>query len=456
MHANDKERNRNYKIYINIFFVFLLSVMVISLAFNRSVWLDEGFSLRWSMWPKESFWERIKLDVCPLYLIMLRIIQTVTGESIYAAKLFSALPIIIIFIVAYKFVRSEFGNRAMFFLCLFITSVPTIMARAVEVRMYTWAYLWVVLGSIQMYYLMQEKNSTKNWMMFIVYSLAASYTHYFAVFTMGVIYIGLFLFFLFKGNRKELLKWCVCFGITVLGYLPWVPNVLRQSESSTTSWIKDTNSIMDVFRSMFHTNIPRMDTYCILLLAAFVLLGVILFLYYKKKELYWSLVCISALFFVALFGMIFQIISRPILTGKYLTIPLCVTILGMSSLCKYINKYIVAMMCMVFVLFSGVVYVDTFQKEYGTKTEETLAFAEENFKEDDIIVSNAGSLSSVIPYYFPNRNTVNDIYEDEYEYLWYFDANGDLDIDRLNSQGIKYIDYGTYGFDVEFNIYYLY
>ena len=451
MHLGKRARN----IY-TILFVLLLTATTVSLAFNRSIWLDESFSLRWSVLPFSSFIKRIQLDVCPLYLFLMRIVLTLTGESLLAAKLFSAVALFLIFMLAATFVRKNFGLKSMTFMGLFLISMPMLMSRAVEVRMYTWAFLWVILSCAQMYYLVTDKNTKKHWILFTIFSLAGCYTHYFAVLSLVVLYVGLFVFYVFTKNWKEFKSWLICSVVTVLVYLPWVPNILSQTNSETTSWIPGQSSFFDVLRLMFYTNIPRTDMFFLVLIAGFCVIGFVLFCKYKTPELYWSLVCMSTYWLVWIFGIVFEVISRPILTRKYLMIPLCATILGLSYVCKYINKYIVAAICAVLLLVSIDVYQTVYKQEYGTKVEETLQFAEEYIKDTDIVLGDTDGMSIVVSYYFPERQILTDIYEESYDYLWYFDSEGTLDVNRLADNQISYIDYGEYGFDITFNIYYLY
>ena len=444
------------KLIYTAVFVLFLSAVAVSLAFNSSIWLDEGFSLRWSMLPFSSFVKRITLDVCPLYLIMLRIILTLTGNHLLAAKLFSAAALILILIMDATFIRKKFGLKAMTFFGLFFFCMPMVMKRAVEVRMYTWAFLWVLLAYSQMYFLIEQKQGNKNWILFTVFSLAACYTHYFAVLSLVVAYAGMGIYFLFVKNWKQFRNWILCSGVTIVCYLPWVPIILRQSNSETTSWIPGQSYVYEVLVSMFETGIPRTDKLFLLLCAALSVWGFILFCKHKSTELYWTLLCICSVWCVWIFGIVFELFARPILVKRYLMIPFCATIMGMSSLCKYLNKYITLLLCVFFMLIGVHVYKDVYQEEYGTRANETLQFAKEHFADTDIIATNADSLCSVIPYYFPDSRSIEDIYSDKYNYIWYFDTEQTLDPEKLKETGISYIDYGSYGFDVEFEIYYLY
>lgn len=439
-----------------VVFVLFLAAEAVSLAFNKSIWLDEGFSLRWSMLPFSSFVKRITLDVCPLYLFMLRGILTVTGNHLLAAKLFSAAALILILILGATFIRKRFGLKSMTFFGLFLFCMPMVMQRAVEVRMYTWAFLWLLLAYSQIYYLIGQKQGKKNWILFTIFSLAACYTHYFAVLSLVAAYAGMGIYFIFTKSWRQFRSWILCAGITIACYLPWVPVILRQTNSETTSWIPGQSNIFEVLELMFETGIPRTGKLFLLLSAGLTIWGFLLFCKYRSAELYWILLCICSIWTVWVFGLVFEMISRPILTKRYLMIPFCAAILGMSCLCKYLNKYLVLFLCVCFILVGIPVYQTVYQAEYGTRADETLQFAEEHFQDTDIIATDADSLCSVIPYYFPDSRSIEDIYSGEYSYLWYFDTAQTLDPGKLEERGISYIDYGSYGFDVEFQIYYLY
>lgn len=442
----------------SIVFIGILTLLPVSLCFNQSVWTDEAFSLRWSMWPLPEFWERITLDVCPLYLILLRIVLTITNNSLLAAKLFSVLAVFLLFLTGAVFVRKNCGCKAMVFYCLFLLFTPMMLKKSVEVRTYTWAFLWVSLSCVQMYYLLKKDAEKKNWILFTVCSLAAAYTHYFAVLTLVIVYAGLLLFFLFTRNFRQVKAWLLCALVTIIGYLPWVPVILRQTKSVTTSWIPASSSRLGILRDMFATDIAGVENIYILLLVAFFVFGLVLFCKYRTPELYWSLVCMSLVWGVLIFGLVFEKLSRPVLVDRYLMIPFCASILGMSYLCKYIPRWLLALPCAFFIFMGVGIYQNVYEEEYHTLTDETLQFAEENIREGDIICYDADSLSSVVPYYFPHMSEESpDVYSGAYDHLWYFDVFQTLDLEKLENQGIRYLSHGEYGFDnVNFTIYYVY
>lgn len=91
---------------------------------------------------------------------------------------------------------------------------------------------------------------------------------------------------------------------------------------------------------MLRTDIPKTETIYILLMIGFLIGGFVLFCRRKTAALYWSLVCMSAVWVVLVFGLLCEKLMRPVLSARYLVIPLYISILGMSVLWKYIPKYV--------------------------------------------------------------------------------------------------------------------
>lgn len=450
-----KEKNRNI---FTIVWICILTAIPVSLCFNRSVWLDEAFSLRWSMWPFPDFLQRIQLDVCPLYLITLRIVLTLTNNSLLAAKLFSVLAVFLLFLVGAFFVEKNFGCKAMIFYDLFLLFAPMMLKKSVEVRTYTWAYFWVTASCVEMYFLLKGSTEVKRWVLFTLFSLAAAYSHYFAVLTLVIVYAGMLLFFLATRNVRQIKAWLLCSLATILGYLPWLPVIFRQTNSETTSWIPESTSRLGILRDMFTTDRSYGANIYIILMIAFLVFGFVLFCKYRTAEFYWSCLCMSLMWGVLFMGLVFEKLSRPILVDRYLMIPFCASVLGISYLCRYLPKYLLMLPCAFFLFVGAGGYQKVYQEEYDTLTDKTLQFAEEHIEEGAIILYDSENLSSVIPYYFPELSEeAPDIYEGDYKALWYFDVENSLEPERLEAAGIYCLSYGEYGFDnVNFTIYYVY
>lgn len=458
-------KSEKAKKIFTIVFVITLTLIPLSLCFSKSIWLDEGFSLRWSMLPFRNMMKRLILDVHPpLYYLLLYMVLKLTGNSLFAAKFLSLLALFFCFLVGAFFVRKNFGFKAMVFFNLFILCTPMMLKKSVEVRMYTLAYLFVLISAAEMYYLLGDNYTKKNWVLFTVASLAAAYTQYFALISMIFTYGSMLLYYLFTRNWKQVKMWIICSLATIIAYLPWLPIAINQVKAGGASWIPPSTSRLGIMRNLFSTSIPKFENVYILLLISFFIIAFVLWCKLRTSDLYWSLVCMATVWVIMIFGLTVEKLMRPILVSRYLMIPLCITILGMSCICKYLPKYLICIPLMIFIITGISVYPKVYAEEYDTMTDETLQFADEHFQDGDMILYDAEGLCSVIPYYFPDTlqasyNEYN-IYFDDFDYMWYFAAEDatttGLDMKELQQHNIKYIDYGTYGFDLDFTIYYLY
>ena len=108
---------------------------------------------------------------------------------------------------------------------------------AVEIRMYSWAILSVTVLAIYAYRLVKE-DSTKNWIIFGISSLASIYLHYYGLMAAGLINLAL-LIYLIRQKRKKGIIFILTFGIIqALAYLPWIICLAKQMENvSHGFWI---------------------------------------------------------------------------------------------------------------------------------------------------------------------------------------------------------------------------
>ncbi len=261
----------------------LMTVRLITLCFSQDVWYDELFSMEFAT---RSFSEMTALtaqDVHPpLYYMILRVFVLLFGAlgigeagsvgaattvafqgasapaAVYAAKLASVVPFIVLLILAITVVRKWFGifTAGVFSFC--ILSMPQITAYALEIRMYGWAMLFVTAASLFAYRLMHNLMLNRGGFNFLpglgllVSGIAACYTHYYACLSMVCLYLLLivWLFRTFwraskdgfgKGRLLNARVMAVIFidgNFTAAAFLPWLFVVANQvSDVQESYWI---------------------------------------------------------------------------------------------------------------------------------------------------------------------------------------------------------------------------
>ena len=203
---------------------------------------------------------------------MLRIIGFLTNQSILAYRLFSTLPLIILAILGYTHLRKDFGGKVGFLFSFLILFMPVNLVYASEIRMYTWAMLFVFVTALYGYRIYKSGISNKNWMIFSIFSLASAYTHYYSLVAVGLINIALFIYFLVNNIKQRnyevkyikysenLKKSIISAIVQILLYLPWLVVLLGQFMGvSNGFWIGAPN-FLEMFEFQFTGNLGTSGT----------------------------------------------------------------------------------------------------------------------------------------------------------------------------------------------------
>ena len=242
----------------------------ILLCFSQDIWYDELFTVSMA---EHSYGELVRFTAAdvhpPLYYIIVKIFAELCklvipgAGTVIPAKLVSTLPYLLLLLYSVTWIRKRRGifTGGLFLFC--VTAMPQLPAYTVEVRMYGWALLFVTAAFWHAQgCLMTEstvaagKASTGetsavevegktaagrrqylHGAAFVLYSLAAAYTQYFAAVAAGMVYLYLFVMFLCR-DRSRLREWLCYVAISVIGYVPWLFALAGQiSAVSENYWI---------------------------------------------------------------------------------------------------------------------------------------------------------------------------------------------------------------------------
>lgn len=288
--------------YIHIVII-VLGILFISLPiFHQNLWFDESYSVGMANKSFADIWTIGSNDVHPvLYYWVLHIAYLLFGSNIYVYRILSMLPIAILGILGYTHIKKDFGEKVGLLFSFFVFFLPITSVYSGEIRMYTWAMLLVSLMAIYAYRIYknslqpQEKLTEteiektkaqnnqlekenrkifkpqgfyKNWVLFAIFSLTASYTHYYGLATAGIINLALFIYFVVKQikiqekeftedkkeekqleyqniteknklNKLNLKCFIVSAVVQIALYLPWLIYLLTQFQAvSKGFWIQ--------------------------------------------------------------------------------------------------------------------------------------------------------------------------------------------------------------------------
>lgn len=226
---------KSYKVYFII--VFATAVLAyLGLAFSNTVWYDEAYTMAMV---KHGF-----ADICsitaqdvhpPLYYILLKIFAAPFGYSIFAAKIFSVIPLLLLIALGYVKLTEFFDRKTGFLFALMTAFLPIMTTYAVELRMYGWAALFVTGCALYAYGAYKDEDST-DYFIFTMFGVLAAYTHYFALVSAGIVYIILLIGCIRKKQFKKFILSCAA---TVVLYLPWLTAFISQLAEKVTNeyWI---------------------------------------------------------------------------------------------------------------------------------------------------------------------------------------------------------------------------
>lgn len=276
-HMERKHMERKLRIQIPwriVAFVYAVMVFVMNFVriFDENFWGDEGYSIILARMPLKDMFVGTAGDVHPpLYYIFLMIGNRILGDFGWVYHLISIMPLFFILVFALTVVWKRFGKEASF---LFITLVGTssqAIVYNVEVRMYSWAFLFVLLSFWFLFSIMENKLYAE--IPFILFSLAAAYTHYYALFSVAFFYLALLLLCLLKKYPLKRLMMVYCF--TIMGYLPWLIQMLTTfKRTSENFWIKDTPGFLTGLRYYFQSVVDVYSDFiwCIIALGCMIII----------------------------------------------------------------------------------------------------------------------------------------------------------------------------------------
>ena len=438
----------------------LLAVNVIRI-FNISISGDEGFTLMLSKMSMPDMLAATAADVHPpFYYMMMMAFGKLTGYTAIAGRVLSYLAIVVAAVIANTYLKKRFGARAALLFFALLTFTTNAIEMVVEIRMYTWSMVFVLLTGIFAYELMEAQEAYKGnlwkWMGLCVFGLAAAYSHYYALIMVALIYGCLFLYLVVK-SRKNILPCVLVSVVSVVVYFPWLLVLLKQFGTVSDNYWISSIEVKDWIRYIFGANYFGKLLRVILVVSA----GIFLFtqdgLQIKSESITWKwahfdakrafvLLCgITTLGTIGV-GAVVSYIFRPLYVSRYIYSALGLVTLAFGIAFTHCSKKkIYTWILLIFILFYG---AGSFKEQYDIEktyqSEETIAYFQEHLEPKDVLVTNYDQLSwTVLRYYYPDHEIIPlgtyNLMEADFDECWYLNYGTELDerIVAFEKQGMK-------------------
>lgn len=371
------------------------------------------------MWYDECYSSALKShslgDICritagdshpPLYYILLKGFTLVFGDSIFTLRLFSALGVIAIALLGIGPVKRIFGPKfgIIFSFVIFIT--PAMYSYAQEVRMYTWASFFVTASAVYGYLCLFDKSRKTDWVLMGLSSLAAAYTHYYALLAVCVLHGLIFILIIVNRRRKLPCYLCMITGMVLL-YFPWISFMKSQVIRIHSSyWIgpvtKDTvlQTLVYPFNHKFTTDYAGvLPIFCI---AVLITLWGMLKAFGKNRSNKWAVIYFSSIFCTTLISsIVISKLFRPLLIPRYM---LVVTVFVILGICYGISvlekKQTLAITLAVFVFLVTPQFYMINSHRYNSAVREAVEWIKKDLQNDDIFLYTDGNTFGTFCYYF--------------------------------------------------------
>ena len=286
----------------------------------------------------------------PLYFLLVKGLSKLANDFAIL-KVFSIIPYAIVLILSTFKLRKDYGWLTAGLFALAIAVMSEFFITYSILRPYSWAMLFTLLSFIFFMDIITTANKT-SFILFTLFSVLASYTHYYGLITAVVLYIIL-LFHILTHNKDKIKYLAISMIAGIVLYAPWIPTLLKLLQSMNPLGDLTTDSIIQSFAHFAYSG----DT--LFSMITLIILAIVLLIYLKEKDEERTLVLygIAAYFATVLVIILISIIIKPIMVTKGLVVASAILWLAISIMIgKMQNKrmLLISLSFVVLLLISGI------------------------------------------------------------------------------------------------------
>lgn len=377
-------------------------------AFHGSVWYDESCTAAMIRHPFGEIWRLTAASDAnpPLYYLMLKGVTLLFGSDLPVLRLFSSLGVFSLLLLGIGPVRRLFGRRTSILFCLLVICAPVMIYAAMDIRMYSWAMLFVT-GSALSAQAVLEGGGRREWLAFTGYSIAGAYTHYYAL--LGIILIGLYVAGFLLFSRQRCLTSCsLVLIVAVTAYLPWAGNLMGQIAAvSQQFWIQPPTARNLAGGYLLFPLRGTIDGVYTLPLLAVVLAAALpgyLKLYRASSQAGGSSLYLAVYLLTIITGVTVSWLFRPVLVHRYL-IPVAGLLFVSLAHAISTNGSRKARTCCIICLVATAVAGNAavFRQAYRDENTAAVRLIAQQLADDDLFLHSHFATVGIYSFYFPRH-----------------------------------------------------
>ncbi|MGB4614121.1 MAG: glycosyltransferase family 39 protein [Erysipelotrichaceae bacterium] len=339
-------KNKNNYIYI----IPIISFFIYStLAFNTVISFDSSFSVYIAKLPLNELIKITASDVHPpLYYIILKYFIAIFSDNIYLLQFFSIIPILLLSIFGSKKIKSLFSIKEAIYFQLTILCTPFVISQSINIRMYSWAILFVTLSCIYAVSILNDNK--KDYIYLTIFSILSAYTHTYALFFISFLYLNLIIYSIIKKSYKEItISSLVC----LVSYTPWFIVLFRQVKTVSEGFWISYSSINN------YLNIFIIISLCLLIISYIFNKNI----NFDTRIYYFTVIPFTeTLIFILLYSKYIE----PVFLPRYMTVGIGMLILYISLVISNLNKKRLTILSHVLLIIAFTVgYINVFRIQYN-------------------------------------------------------------------------------------------
>lgn len=211
------------RFHLWILLIILLALGLRLFAIDRQdIWGDEAFSIWLSSQPLPQVVAGGADTHPPLYPFSLYLWLRLAGSSPLAVRTLSAFIGTLTIPVVYVLGRRVLGLTVGIVAAVLAAVSPVLVYYSQETRMYGLVTLLTAASVYWAVCVLQEPRSARVWLAYVLTTLAATYTHYYAFFVILAQNLVIVLVLLRRRDWAAMGRWLLAQAVIVLAYAPWI------------------------------------------------------------------------------------------------------------------------------------------------------------------------------------------------------------------------------------------
>jgi uncharacterized protein (DUF2141 family) len=398
-------------VYWPIIILFASLYLSIGIA-HEALWFDESYSAAIVTNP---ILDVVRLSANdshpPLYYVMLKLFSMVVGYGEGALRYLSVLGVLLMLGLAARPMTRAFGKKTGLIFGMLVLVSPMYFSMAQEMRMYTFASAFVT-GSLVYGYLGVRDGKKQDLLKFSLFTVLASYTHYYAL--LGVTWINLMLFiWVLIWQRKSLKQYVIAALGAVLGFAPWIGVFWAEAgDTAKNFWIQDVPGyvILAALRFVYQAKFDFIDwsaTLSVVLAGVMIGVGIALGIMKKDRAIFLPIAGTLTFYLTLLTGKVLSDVIRPIFVERYIFPVTGVFLIAVAfGVSKLKPKYLSIVVCVVFALLSSQQIYRVVTEKFNGPMREVVEAVSSEVQEGDVFIHDNVHTFGTFCYYFPNNKHV--------------------------------------------------